>query len=111
MRPSIRLHDSGLELPSIVVVDMVVGCISFFVMPSFVRVEGSRMVQLAWSSSIANPSTERLDLGCVRMTGHVLLYEDTLKTLSRPLSWRPVDGCQSIVLLDTRSSGRHPRAS
>ena len=79
VRLSIKLQGSGLEFPSMVVVAKIVGCMSFFVMPSSIRVDGSMTVILAWSSKIASPSMERLVLGYVRMTGHVLLYEDTLK--------------------------------
>ena len=36
---------------------------------------GSTKESVAWSSMMASPSTDRSDLGCVRLTGHVRLND------------------------------------
>ena len=80
-----------------------------FSMPSLEAVGGCNREMLAWSSRIAKPSISipvRLNL---ILTGHVLLYVDTRKTLSRMPSLHPGLDCQSLLLVEMFSEGRHPK--
>ena len=55
IKPSIVLQGSGKEVPSIVVVERVVDFMSDVLMSSIFTTDGSIIVMLAWSSSIARP--------------------------------------------------------
>ena len=44
-------------------------------MSNLTMVFGSTKESVAWSSMMASPSTERPDLGYVRLTGHVRLND------------------------------------
>ena len=79
MSPDIILHGSGLEVPCMVVVDRLVSFKSDGSMSSAVSMDGSNIVILAWSSSIAKPSMVNPVFGYVICSGQVLIYEDTRK--------------------------------
>ena len=56
MSPAITLHDSGLDVPCMVVVERLVDFKSAESMSNAVMMDGSNIVMLAWSSIIAKPS-------------------------------------------------------
>ena len=106
---------SGRDVPCIVVVDKVAEIISSSDICSCLMTSGSIIVTLAWSSIMARPSMEWLEVGWDSCTGHVRLY----KTVSdfgasdgfcrlRTSSWRPGADCQRLGSVD--GGLRHPKA-
>ena len=81
IRPSIIVQGSGREVPCMVVVERFVRPISDDLIFNIEIMEGSMIVILAWSSSIAKSSMVNPLFGYVSCTGHVLLYEDARKTV------------------------------
>ena len=74
----IKEHGSGREVPCTVEMDKFVGLTSAVGIFNSNVMDGSTIVTLDWSSSIANPSVCSPVLGCDSRTGQVLLYEDVL---------------------------------
>ena len=72
---SIILHDLGAEVPSTVIVERIAGISSCAGIWSLFATSGSTIVMHAWSSMIANPSMQYSELGRVKTTGHVRLYD------------------------------------
>ena len=74
-RPFILRHCLGGAIPFIVAVVWVCGVLSLLSMSNLAMAFGSTNERVAWSSMIASPSTDRPDLGYVRLTGHVRLND------------------------------------
>ena len=74
-RPVIFRHCLVGAIPLIVVVVWACGDLSFSLMSNWAMAFGSTNERVAWSSMMASPSTERPDLGYLRLTGHVRLND------------------------------------
>ena len=72
---SIILDSLGAEVPSTVIVERFTETSSCAGIWSLRATTGSTNVMAAWSSIIANPSMEYSELGRVKITGHVRLYD------------------------------------
>ena len=75
IRPVILRHCLVGAIPLIVVVVWACGDLSFCLISNWAMAFGSTNESVAWSSMMANPSTERPDFGYVRLTGNVRLND------------------------------------
>ena len=74
-----------------------------FSVPSLGATGGCNREILAWSSRIAKPSISIPTRSNLILTGHVLLYVDTRKTLSRMPSLHPGLNYQSLLFVEMSS--------
>ena len=74
-RPVILRHCLVGAITLIVVVVWACGDLSFSLIPNLAMAFGSTNESVAWSSMMASPSTDRPELGYVRLTGHVRLND------------------------------------